>query len=229
MSDYSALLVDLDGTLVHFDTERFVHEYLSRVVRHFHVLPDASRVPNWILQGTQLMLSNKGTKTNKEIFVDYFSAKSGLRPEQIWKIFLHFYEHDFRSIGEMTVPNTDMVNLMQNAHAKGFRIVIATQPVFPELAVKIRLGWAGASQLQFEFITHIENSKACKPSEIYFNDVLQKLNVQASRCLMIGNDPQADLGAQQAGIDTFLLGTTNHPTAKYAGNERDLSKLLGLD
>jgi len=76
MNKYRYLLVDLDGTLVHFNTDEFIKLYLEKIIRHFDNYPFAKRVPEWILEGIQQMLNNDGIKTNRRRFAEYFSSVS---------------------------------------------------------------------------------------------------------------------------------------------------------
>ena len=89
INEIEYLLLDLDGTLIQFNLNLFIREYLRQIQRHFSHFPFAKFVPDWILKGTEKMLSNKGTMTNKQIFVDYFQQKSGLSKEEMWEIFIH--------------------------------------------------------------------------------------------------------------------------------------------
>ncbi len=98
------LLLDLDGTLIQFDIDIFIQEYLSLVQKQFSHYACAKSVPEWILKGTEIMLSDVGTMTNKEKFLHYFGDKTGLSEEKIWEIFIHFYKNDYEQIKSITKP-----------------------------------------------------------------------------------------------------------------------------
>ena len=112
--------------------------------------------------------------------------------------------------------------------------MLATQPVFPEIAIRRRLSWAGLEHIPFELITHIENMFACKPHREYFDQILQLLNVKSESCLMIGNDAKMDMAAKLSGIETFFLKTEPGDSqikiknADYLGNFEKLGSILGL-
>ena len=85
-------------------------------------------------------------------------------------------------------------------------VVLATNPIFPRVAVESRLEWSGVSADSFALITDYENSSFCKPNPAYFTEILTKLGVDAQNCLMIGNNADEDIAAAQAaGLSTFLL------------------------
>jgi len=150
------------------------------------------------------------------------------------KIFIHFYESDFDSIRSISKSDRPMVQLMERAAEAGYQLILATQPVFPEQAVRSRLNWAGAAHLPWKMITHIGNMSVCKPSPAYFQYILEYLDCEASQCLMIGNDTAMDMPAVNIGIDTFFLKSAKEPDRygtmiTYVGGSRELAQILGLD
>ena len=206
------LLLDLDGTLLYFDMDLFIQQYLSLIRKQFEMYPFANDVPEWILAGTTEMLNNAGTMTNKEKFLEYFQAKTQLAEDTLWEIFIHFYETDFEFLAEITKPVKGIPEFIDNAQSAGYKIVIATQPVFPQLAIQKRLKWAGLGAVNVELITHIENMSYCKPAKGYFMEILSHLDIESKQCIMIGNDIEMDMAADQFGFETFYLN--NNQTSK---------------
>ena len=96
----------------------------------------------------------------------------------------------------------------QTIHAikdKGFRVVLATNPLFPRVAKHSRIRWAGLKPQNFELVTTYENSRFCKPDLRYYEEILGKLQVQPGECLMVGNDADEDMVAERLGMRVFLL------------------------
>ena len=85
--------------------------------------------------------------------------------------------------------------------------MIATNPVFPRSVVEARLAWGGLDDFPFHLVTSYENSRFCKPSPAYFEDVLAQTGLAPDECLMVGNDTEHDLAARHAGIPTYLVDT----------------------
>ena len=55
-------------------------------------------------------------------------------------------------------------------------------------------------------MTHYENSCYCKPNPEYYHEILKRLGLDPSKCLMIGNDVQEDVeAAKAAGLEAFLV------------------------
>ena len=232
MNKFKYLLFDLDGTLLHFNMKQFIDHYLNLIVSHFTDIKEPRRIPEFILQGTNLMLHNNGVRLNADIFLEYFSEQVKLPAERVWQRFLHFYQTDFRSLGELTevVPQARII--LAAALSRKYNLVLATQPVFPLVAIRQRLVWAGLDDIPFKLITHIENMHACKPSVFYFQEILDYLQTSAGDCLMIGNEAETDMASRHAGIRTFYLAEHQQIIPKievnYSGDYHDLGKLLDL-
>jgi len=228
------LLLDLDGTLIKFDLDTFIQKYLFLIQDNFSNLPGAKSVPNWILGGTAAMLNSLETITNKEKFLRFFQQKSGLSEEEIWEIFLHFYHTDYNKLKEITRPMQGAKTFLESAVVAEYEPVLATQPVFPEIAIRKRLVWAGLENIPFKLITHIENMKASKPHRQYYEQILNMLDSSGEECLMIGNDIEMDMAAKQCGIQTYYLDAENSNPKLYIENADDrgdfkkLAELLNI-
>ena len=88
---------------------------------------------------------------------------------------------------------------------KGYTLVVATNPIFPEVAILERLSWTGLCEDDFSLITTYENSCFAKPNIEYYKHILKVLDKDAEDCLMVGNDVTEDMCASQIGMDVFLL------------------------
>jgi len=230
---FKYLLFDLDGTLIHFDVKTFIAEYLRLIQSYFSRYSFATSVPEWIMEGTEQMLNNEGTMTNKEKFLSAFQQKTGLSEQEIWAKFLHFYQSDYNRLKSITRPVPGARKILERALSAGYKLVIATQPVFPQIAILKRLAWAGLDHLPYILITHIENMYASKPYPQYFEQILSILGAMGEECLMIGNDQEMDTACEKVGIPAFFLtsGMRNLPLPaeiSYVGDFTDLSKLLLL-
>ena len=89
--------------------------------------------------------------------------------------------------------------------AKGLRVVLATNPLYPFIATENRIRWAGFQPEDFELFTTYEDTYHCKPNPAYYQDILDKLGLKAEECLMVGNDAIEDMAAAKIGIKVFLL------------------------
>ena len=226
------LLFDLDGTLLHFDLDEFVSGYLRLIRQQFDEFQWKDKVSDWILAGTDLMLNNDGIRTNRAVFLEYFIKKSGLTEEKIWSYFMEFYEQKFDNLQKISQQDEDAIHIIENSLKMGYQLVLATQPIFPEIAIRKRLAWAGLDHIPFILITDIEKMSASKPSPLYFERIMDLIAASPQECLMIGNDPVTDMAAVKKKILTFFVsnekGQPIPPEADFSGKFSDLAKLLHL-
>lgn len=201
-----AVLFDLDGTLLPMDQDNFIKAYLGGLVG---VLApkgyDPRMVAGALIKSTDAMKINDGTKTNEEVFWDNFSAILGdsVRGEE--ENLRVFYEGDFQKVKGVCGYNPKAKELVDKLNEQGIRLILATSPLFPAIATESRMRWAGLSPEDFEFYTTYENSRYCKPNPDYYKWLLERQNLSADECIMVGNDTGDDMVAKRLGMQVFLL------------------------
>lgn len=203
-----AVLFDLDGTLLPMDQEVFVKAYFGGLVKalapHGY---EPSGLVDAIWTGTAAMIKNDGSKTNEERFWERFASIYGEKARADEPYFEAFYESEsgfdrVRDVLGFTPEAKEIISLIK---AKGIRIALATNPIFPAIATEKRIAWAGLSPSDFELYTTYENSRFCKPNLAYYEDILNKLGLKGEECLMVGNDVGEDMIAKNLGMQVFLL------------------------
>ncbi len=200
----NTILFDLDGTLLPMDQGEFMDSYLFHMANH---LTKANKNPKKVIQdlfiGTEAMIKNNGTMTNEERFFQTF-FRQGHEKDMI-KVFEAFYEKSFDHVRQATKPKAEAASIVHHLKMKGYRLILATNPIFPAIATNKRIEWAGLKQADFDLITTMENAGYCKPNLEYFKYILNKTGVDASQCMMVGNDRLEDMCAKNLGILTYLL------------------------
>ena len=83
-------------------------------------------------------------------------------------------------------------------------MAVATNPLFPETAIRQRLEWAGVADFPYQLVTTYENSRFCKPNQRYFDAIAAQLGHAPEACLVVG-DEDMDMVAACAGCPTFLV------------------------
>lgn len=201
-----AVLFDLDGTLLPMDQDLFIKAYLGGLVS---VLAprgyDPKMIAGALMKSTDAMIANDGSKTNEEVFWDSFSAILGdsVRGEE--DNLRAFYEGDFQKIKGVCGYNPEAKALVETLKAKGVKIILATNPLFPAIATESRIRWAGLSPEDFALYTTYESSRYCKPNTKYYEAILSQLGLSAEECVMVGNDTGDDMVAKELGMGVFLL------------------------
>ncbi len=227
------ILFDFDGTLLPMEQDEFVKAYfggLSKKAASFGYEP--SELIKTIWAGTAAMVKNNGSKLNEKVFWDLFESKYGKEALSDKVIFDEFYENEFQKVKDACGFNPEVKALIENIKAKGYRIVLATNPIFPEVATKSRIAWAGLNASDFELITTYENSSHCKPNLDYYEDIIKALDVLPEECIMVGNDVEEDMVAKAVGMEVFLItdcliNKNNIDIAQYPnGTFSDLTEYL---
>jgi FMN phosphatase YigB (HAD superfamily) len=203
------VLFDLDGTLLHFSQKDFIDAYFSKLGVVFTKLGmDAELSIKAVWTGTKAMLQNDGSRTNSESFWAAFAAFTGLSDEKLKAVEAacdKFYTTEFDTIKALMSPNSVSARLVRSLAAKGFTLVLASNPLFPECAFTTRLSWIGLEPRDFSLVTHYSNSTFCKPNPGYYREIFGKIGRKPEQCLMAGNNPAEDMVAGALGAKTFLV------------------------
>ena len=202
----TTILFDLDGTLLPMDQETFIQAYLTGLTQKAAGAGyDSAQVPAAIWAGTKAMVKNDGTCTNEDVFWSTFSSLCGRDAKQDIAVFEEFYRKEFQQIRQVCGYDPGAAEAIRSIKEMGFRIALATNPLFPAIATHSRARWAGLNPEDFELITTYEESRHCKPNPAYYQDVLNALGVTAAECVMVGNDVDEDMVAEKQGMQVFLL------------------------
>ena len=95
--------------------------------------------------------------------------------------------------------------IVDSLKARGIRVILATNPIFPKIATDSRIRWAGMSPDDFELVTTFENSRYTKPNPKYYENILGQSGLSPDECVMVGNDVSEDMVAKDLGMGVFLL------------------------
>jgi FMN phosphatase YigB (HAD superfamily) len=231
MTGLQAVFFDLDGTLLDVDMGAFLPEYLTLVSRRVAGIMPPDRFVAYLLRATNTMVANDGAATNEAVFWAAFSPLTGYDRKELEPTFAAFYEEDFPQLQRLARPRPDARKVVETAMALGLDVVIATNPVFPETAIRQRIAWAGLADLPFRWVTTYENSRFCKPNVRYFEALAAEVGRPPEACLVVG-DEEMDMVAAHGGHPTFLTAsaTTNlspeTPAPTYRGELSDVEALL---
>ncbi|MBE6703613.1 MAG: HAD family hydrolase [Ruminococcaceae bacterium] len=206
---YQSIFFDLDGTLLPMDNDVFTKGYLTLLagaVAHLGYEPKSMIDAMW--KGVAAMVQNDRKRTNDQVFWEVFSNLLGLGRKVYEHIpyFDAFYSDGFHGAKIYTAPTPLADRAVTLAREKADKVVLATNPFFPRVAVDARLSWAEIAPERFDLITSYENAGCCKPNPAYYTEICEKLDLDPAQCLMVGNNAEEDIrAAQAAGLSTFLL------------------------
>ncbi len=202
----TAVLFDLDGTLLPMDQDVFTRTYFkllaAKLVSHDY---EPGKLVDSIWAGTKAMVENDGSCPNEEAFWKRFTQIYGEKVREDLPLFLDFYQNEFNQAKQVCGRNPAAAQLIGRLKESVHRLVLATNPIFPTVATENRIRWAGLEPSDFEWYTTYENIGHCKPNPDYYRDILERLGCAAEECLMVGNDTEEDMIAETLGMHVFLL------------------------
>ncbi len=150
------LLLDLDDTLLSSNMDNFIPVYFQALGKAMADNVDPQLLLKHLMIGTQAMIAHDSPdETLEEVFSQNFypyleKGRDALDPKIV-----SFYEEIFPTLSYLTKPRPEAVTFVQWAVERGYRIAIATNPLFPRAAIMNRLRWAGLEpdDYPFEVIT----------------------------------------------------------------------------
>ena len=200
------VLFDMDGTLLPMDTKTFEKLYFKTLAMKIAPLGyEPSMLIKGVLSGLDAMITNNGSVTNAAAFWKVFSEIFPNRAYNDIAAFDEYYRTDFVAAKQACGFNAKAVEIVKNLNKCGLKVVLATNPLFPLVAQSSRISWAGLCEKDFEYISHYENSHYCKPNIGYYEEIMSTLQLDPRECLMVGNDVNEDMIAEQLGMKVFLV------------------------
>ncbi|RMF43040.1 MAG: HAD family hydrolase [Deltaproteobacteria bacterium] len=227
------LLVDLDGTLIDVDMQSFIPAWLSGIAGRLSDAGQAAAFPGRArLAIRRLLEPGDGHCCNDQRFFTAMNEDGGFDPDELRWAIDRFCRDGMRDLAGLVRPVAGVGEFLGAVASSGVKLVLATNPVFPEEAIRARMAWGGLEADSFDLVTDWGNSRHCKPEAGYFLDILDQFGVSADRALMVGNDTGHDMAAGRVGMGTFLVDThlverTPDWPADRRGSLVDLARLLG--
>ncbi|MBO5213348.1 MAG: HAD family hydrolase [Clostridia bacterium] len=201
-----SVFFDLDGTLLPMDQDVFVQGYFGRLCKKMAPFGyDPKMLVKGIWAGTEAMIKNDGSCTNEERFWQVFPAVCGQDVLNHMKTLEDYYANEFQQVRSDCGFSPNAREAIKLVKDLGLLPVLATNPIFPAIATESRIRWAGLDVSDFAYYTVYENSAYCKPNPKYYQEILDHLQLNPEEVLMVGNDVDDDMVAENLGMKTFLL------------------------
>ncbi len=211
------LLLDLDDTLLDTNMDAFLPVYIKHLSGALaSVVPPDKMVPA-LMEGTQAMLRNSDPAlTLQQVFDAIFFPRLGTERASLQPVIDRFYEEVFATLGYMTKPIPEAIRLVEWAFEQGYRVAIATNPIFPLKAVQHRMRWAGLPPEKYPFalVSSYETFHFTKEMVAYYPEFLAQLGWPEDPVVMVGDDVEREAKpTQAAGLPVYLV----QKTGKQAG------------
>lgn len=224
-----AILFDLDGTLLDLDLGGFLKRYFAALDEASAPLAAAHPPGEFMAslhRAVGRMMEPHPGETNEQTFYRELLETTGVDLRLHWPLYERFYRDVFPSLAGTSGPASGAREVVMTAFELGLKVAIATNPIFPRVAVEHRLAWAGLADLEFDAITTYEAMVACKPHADYYRQTAAMLGVSPAECMMVGDDRALDMPAADVGMRTFYVGDDALATADMRGSLAELEELL---
>lgn len=198
-------LFDLDGTLLPMDFHKFMELYFYNLGVHFYGRIEPRYLAKCIMDSTEVIATKNTGETNEDKFMNHFATLIDGDITEYRNHFDLFYDTLFENVKASTYQSKEIIDSVKILIEKGYKVVIATNPLFPMKANLHRLEWAGFDKNDFEYISSFEKNKFCKPHLSFYKEVLESIKKNPEECYMIGNDVSDDLPAGKLGLETYLI------------------------
>ena len=224
------IFFDMDGTLINMDQEEFIKVYYGLLAKRLAELgyENAKEIAKIVLGSSKIMAANNGEKLNSEVFFDYMKKTLNFTKEELEAPLQNFYETDFNKAQVTTSKIEGMDAAIKTLKAKGIRLFLTTNPMFPKVAIVERLHWAGLNENDFDYIPSYDTCRFAKPNPGYYEDVIKNFNLNPSETLLVGNDYEKDIiPAFKLGLRSYYLTQDNiDKKVDLAGTHKDFMEFV---
>ena len=204
-----AVLFDLDDTLLGNETDPFVKKYFGLLSQYAEPKMPSDKFVATLLRASREMIYNDDLSlTNYDVFWQTFAEYSGTDAKAMEQFLLGFYEDVFPKLRSLTERRQVTLPLVEYCFAQNWQVVVATNPMFPRVAIEERLGWAGVpvTEQDYTLVTTMENMHSTKPNISYYEEILHRVGIEPETAVMVGDDWKNDIEpAFQLGIRTYWI------------------------
>jgi FMN phosphatase YigB (HAD superfamily) len=214
-SNLKTILFDLDDTLLVNPMSVFIPAYIELFSEFVRDIVSREVFTSSLLRGVRAMEHNSDSaSSNEQVFFEEFFSHVGVEERKLRPRLERFYIEEYPKLAKLTEPARGSQRVVEAAFQVGLEVVIATNPLFPLIALEQRLEWANipVSDFNYSLVTAFEAMHAAKPHTEYYREILAYLGRKPEECLMVGDDWERDMApAASIGIKVFWIENRNAP------------------
>lgn len=227
-----AVLLDLDNTLLHNPDRQFATQFLSLLDDYMRAACGIEQASQFFLQGLR-RLASRGLDDietgNQSLLVQLISNGSGRDAGEVQQAFDAFYTECYPELQACISPVEGAAELVLELHRLGYTLVITTNPLYPEVAVRERMRWAGLPDQQdlYHLVTGSDLMRFAKPHPAYYAEVLARVGIEPDEAVVVGDSLKNDiLPSHTVGLHTFHVTTQPTVESSASGSLQDLYHLI---
>ena len=211
----------MDNTLLHNPDMTFAQNFIGLFDKHFTEAGFVDVRQNLRTAIQSMSAGQLGNKTNLDIAVDIIgNADIDYAKEKLTS----FYSDIYPQLKHCISPIVGAKELIYRLRDMGLEIVIASNPIYPETAIKQRMTWANLPLEDglYHLITSADTMHFAKPDPAYYAEILGRIGIEPDEALMVGDSLKNDIApAQRLGIQTYQI-----PDARLDTLHTELETLL---
>lgn len=202
----TTVLLDLDDTLLVNDMHQFLPAYFEALQQRLHLFAGHKNLQQVSYEAVQMLYTKKPGLTNLEAFMEQFCQSLGYPAHILQPHLDRFYREDYPRLKAHTRLLPEAQQVVRRLLAGGYKVVVATNPLFPATGIEQRLQWAGLAGFPYALVTSMDNSYFCKPDVRYYQETLTRVGSSPLTTWMVGDDPANDIiPARTLGIKTWWI------------------------
>lgn len=203
-----AVLFDLDGTLLPMREDEFVPLYVKLLIKKISLHGyEEEKLTKVLWAGNKRIVLNDGMKSNEEVFWEELCSHLGEDFIKEKEYIDSFYTNEFLETKRICKENKLAKEIVKFVKDNNLLCILSTNPVFPRVCTKTRMGFVDLEESDFDYCSYYENSSYSKPNPIYFLEILEKFNLEPEEVILFGNNTYEDGEcALKCGIKTYLVG-----------------------
>lgn len=225
-SQLRCVLFDLDGTLLDIDGEQFLDDYVMAFARYFTHWGDVTTFQQVVMAASVPIFQEHPDLTNGEVFRRHLARHLGVSEDVVAREMDRLHRETLPSLPIPRAPIAAARPCVEAALEQGYRVVVATTPIYPLDAIALRLRWAGLDDIPWDLVTHSENMHSCKPDVAYYREVAARVDCAPEQCLMIGDDRLQDMPAAKCGMFVYWTGAKANSEDIWGGPLAHLTRFF---
>ncbi|MFW5691942.1 MAG: HAD-IA family hydrolase [Chloroflexota bacterium] len=228
-----AVLLDLDNTLILNPDRNFASTFLEKLSAFFERHWQVQNFGQIYRDGLRHLHHRSDYDTpNMHALAQFIAAATRRTNAAASQALTDFYQDVYPSLAHCVTAMPGAHKLIETLQERGYRVVIASNPIYPVEAVLLRLKWAGLPHAAnaYDFVSSADNMHFIKPNAAFFAEIIARVGIEPDETVIIGDRYEHDIrAASMIGIHGFLLDngseTTTAPDVKRTTFEA-FSKLV---
>ena len=221
------IIFDLDGTLIDEDTTLFYKILFGELLKRFNMKFGVEKdvfVP--AMHKTMVEMGNvDGSEPIASRFFKTLSELISIPESLTLAEFEEFFNNEFDKVLVAYKAKPTMAKVVQVLKEQGHRLIIATDPFLPKVAVDKKIEHCGLNIKDFHLVTYNADCNYVKTSPKFFEELFQRLHTNPKNAIVIGNTIPTDIPAFPVRA-AFILqetvrekGSTNMPYSMVSCEE----------